>query len=806
MPASECIRKLVAAGRISARLGEEALALYRRSLGEYTEIMGPASAEAAAALSMARALEAGAAKMANDQAIQAASWARFEKRMLEHPKGRVAGIMSQLTRDIWERGGENVGAKTEVVWAKLSHMFEAGMKALEPGLLGESKAQLNDFAAFVREVFGVDSGNATAKAMAAGWKNATDEGVRRMLDAGHRFDANEDWRIWQFWNSNRVRRFDRDEFKRDIMEEVRRGALTLWDRDTGKPVAAARQDFILDRAYRDITANDNGPSAFSREVRTFQFAEGQPGADAWLKMQAKYGAGDNVIGATTGHLYRLAREIALAEVIGPNHEAIVAAGLRQAREQQQTGAARFLKLLESPAMIERTYDVLTGKADRVEGPMIAGILGGLRSINTASKLGGATLASIPGDSVTLGLAASYNGMPAGRIVAGVARELSRGGEESRALAARLDLTAHSAMEYAHGYRYFQDQVAGPELLRAVATTAVRLTGLQAWTELIKRTFTMEFMGHLADHAGYALPELRNVNAPLARFLDRYQIGAPEWDAIRAAAPLEVGKARFLDAEAIADRALREKLIGAIVDERAFAVLEPDARIRAITTQGLPQGTLVGEIARNLFLFKSFSLSMVATHMMRIATQGPIESRIWNGVAFSLYSLLAGAIAIQAKNVVYGKDPENMGRGDFWAKAAIAGGGLGVYGDLVNSAFTRTGRNPAVEFAGPALQAGEDIARLTSSQLRKLYEGDDTTFLAELTRAARRMTPNTFYTRLAVDRLMWDQIQIMVDPDWRGSFRRMEQRLKQDSGARFWFRPGQTTPERGPNLGAAAPTQ
>src|SRR5262249_29600194 len=254
-----CIRKLVATGRISARLGDEAIALYRRQLGEFTKIKGPASAEAAAALSVARSLEGGAAKFANDQAKQAAAWARVEDRMLTHPKGPVPGIMSQLTRDIWGIGRENVGTKTEVVWADLSRRFQAGLERMRPGLLGQSADQMRDFKAFVHEVFGVDTGNATAKAMAAGWKDATDEGVRRMLDAGHNFEPNEDWRIWQFWNPNRVRKFDKAEFKRDILEEVQRGALTVWDKDTGKPSTAAQRDFVLDRAYRDISTNDNAP-------------------------------------------------------------------------------------------------------------------------------------------------------------------------------------------------------------------------------------------------------------------------------------------------------------------------------------------------------------------------------------------------------------------------------------------------------------------------------------------------------------------------------------------------------------------
>jgi hypothetical protein len=57
------------------------------------------------------------------------------------------------------------------------------------------------------------------------------------------------------------------------------------------------------------------------------------------------------------------------------------------------------------------------------------------------------------------------------------------------------------------------------------------------------------------------------------------------------------------------------------------------------------------------------------------------------------------------------------------------------------------------------------------------------------RVGKRYTPGTFYTKLAVDRLLWDNLQQLVDPDYRGSFRRMEETLRKDTGQQFWWRPG-----------------
>lgn len=809
MSIQECILKLVQTGRISKELGDEAQALYERSKGEYQRDMGPASAEAAAGLAVARSIEAGAKRMKYDAAKQALGWANFEKVALEHPDGPVAGVMDQLTASLRGRGTRNVDSVREDIWARLASMFGKAMHDFAPGLLGTSKEQIATARNLIREIFGVSTGDAIAAPAGKAWGQLKDYAQNRALASGRKFEPNENWRVPQPWQGEQVRKVQVDEFKRDFQSALDSGGIArLWDRDTGRPAAADKIDFVLDRAYRDITLTGGSPGSFSSEMRTFEFAPGEAGAEAWLKLQQKYGVGDNIFGMLTGHMQKMATDIALSEVIAPNHRAAIAAimpRLRSAQiaaEQARPVRARLNKWLESPKAVERTYDVLTGRANAVEGPLLAGVLGGLRSVNQAAQLKMAMISSVPGDSVTTQLAANYVGMPATRIVAAVTREIARGGEESTALASRLQLTAHAAMDYAHGYRFFQDQVAGPAQLRWLANTTVKASGIQAWTEMMKRVFSMEFLGHIADHADHDLAGLREANPPLAKFLDRYGIDAGEWDKIRAAAPMEVDGARFLDTSAIGDDRLAEKLRTGIIQERRFAVLEPDARIRAITTGGLPQGTFMGEVARSLALFKSFSMTMAATHVMRIANQDTTGEMVKLGLPFVIYGGIAGAAAMQAKNILNGKDPQSMADAKFWAQAFMQGSGLGIYGDLLNSAFTKSGNNAAVEAAGPALQLFEDVRRLSFAQARKAYEGDDTTFGAELARFGRRYTPGTWYTKLAVDRLVWDRIQTMIDSDYRGSFRRSNQRLKSDTGQGYFWGPGEVAPSRVPDLGGA----
>jgi phage terminase Nu1 subunit (DNA packaging protein) len=806
MSVNECVTKLVQTGKITKALGDEALALYERSKGEFSRNMGPADADAAAALATARAMQSGAKKLKNDVAKQAIAFANFERTMLEHPDGPIAGVMDQLTQSLRSRGTRNVDAVREDVWNTLSAKFGDAMEKYAPGLLGSSKAQLESAKNLIREVFGVQTGDNLAAAAAKSWADVRVYGEDRARAAGKNFEANENWRVPQPWNSNQARKVSEAEFVQDFKQAVEGGGIArLWDTRKNAPATSAETDFILKRAYADITGSGGGVGTFSPTQRTFEFADGAPGAEAWLKLQGKYGVGDNVMGLLTGHMNKMASEIAMAEVIAPNHRAAISAvipRLKAAEAGLSTGQRlNPVRMLESAKMVQKTYDVLNGSANVVEGPLMAGILGGLRSISTAAQLKGAILSAIPGDSVTAGLAANFNGMPIGRLLSGIVADIGRSGADAKNLAARLNLTAHAAMDFNHGYRFFQDQVAGPAQLRFMATAVVRAQGLQAWTEMMKRVFTMEFMGHLADHTHLDFPALEAANKPLADFLGRYGVSPAEWDKVRAAPLLETNGTKFLDTTALADQKLAEKIRTGVIQERRYAVLEPDSRSRAITTGGQPQGTFLGELNRNIAMFKSFSVTMAATHMMRIMSQDTWGQMAKLGLPFVLFHFMAGAAAIQAKNLFYGKDPQAMDTPKFWLQSLMQGGGLGVYGDVLNSAFTRNGRSPLAEVAGPVGGIFEDALKLSSSQARKLYEGKDTNLATELTRVGRRYTPGTFYSKLAVDRLLWDNIQQLVDPDYRGSFRRMEETLRKDTGQQYWWQPGENSPGRGPDLGA-----
>lgn len=90
--------------------------------------------------------------------------------------------------------------------------------------------------------------------------------------------------------------------------------------------------------------------------------------------------------------------------------------------------------------------------------------------------------------------------------------------------------------------------------------------------------------------------------------------------------------------------------------------------------------------------------------------------------------------------------------------------------------------------------------------RKTLEVEPVAFGAELARFLRFNTPgsNLWYARLGLNRLVQDQLQTMLDPDYRGCLRRMELKARRDYPQQFWWQPGKASPRRAPSLGAAIP--
>lgn len=806
MSVRNCLDKLSKSGKITRAQADAADALWRRYQNKFSLDMPAAQADAAAALQAAREMLATSRVKKNSVALQVQRQTAAEQSAQSHPWGPAAGGMAILTRDIYRTGVANVDTRQQTLREILFSRFNAGIEAYKSTAAG-LKQDTAGIRNMVAEIFGVDTGDATAKAAAAGFKDATEWGAKFVQSAGKIFEENENWRLPQFWSSDRVRRFGMGaEFKRDVINAVQSGGLKVFDKERLMFASdPARISDLVDKAARDIITEAGAAPAFSKEMRTFHFEGGRDGFNAFMALQDKYGAGQDIFSTVTGHLSAMSREGALVDVLGPQHAVtadLLAKNARQWEAQGRPGAGRLprparMMGMESAGAIERTYSVLSGRANGVDSAMWGGVLGSARSLMAASSLGSATIAATIGDSVTALLAARYNGMEGGKVLGRAIETIFAENPHMQEDAARLLVTGHAVSDHAVSTVRYADQQFTPELIKKVSDFVIRSSGLNAWTEGIKKAFSMEMLGYLARSSGTALKDL---DAPLKSFMDRYKISAAEWDRLRALPQMDVRGAKYFDSsKAASDEGIR-KLYEGVLQERALAVLEPDARVRGVITQGAQGGTFIGEVARTLTMFQSFSMTMVMTHMTALAIKdGVTGNRAMNNALFYVAHILAGAAIVQARQILQGKDPIDMlHHPKFWWQAAAQGGGLGFYGDLVSGVTGAADRSVAGKFSGPIGGFVDDAAKFGNAVVQQQPGA-----IGKGVELAKHIVPgsNLWFSRLATDRLIFDQIHRAVDPTYSQSFARREQAAQKQYGQGFWWRQGATTPERAPNPSA-----
>jgi len=814
---ASCLARLVREGKVTQKTADDALALHEGLQARLVGAMPPASAEAAAALETARIIARVAQEKRASIQRQVLRQVENEERIAAHPRGRAAGLMGILTRDIYQRGGINIESQHEAV---LGRLFKAAFAVMEnykagPAGLRQDVAGIRNM---IREVKGRDTGDQIAKDAAAGWRAATQYAVDRVKSAGRMLSVLDDWDYPQHWTPERYRKFSEDEWTNDVMREVRAGGMEIMDRATGAPAAALRIPAILQDAHQKISLGRVGAatdgagsaSAFSQDMRIFRFKD----PEAWLRMSDKYGAGrGGIYNLLAGHLDSMAREIALVETLGPDYHAAFR-HLRDLAEAEQQSVDP-LKRAERAALggsiraAERAFDYVTGRTGGVVSEFMAGVFGGLRAIGVSAQLGSAAISAIPGDSVTSIFAARRNGIPAIRLLTGTLRDITTSGRNKRARAARLALVAHAVSDIGIGVKRFEDQIIGNGVPQKFARLIMSVTGLNAWTQGRKRIWSMEFLGTVADQASRGWDR---VDKQFRAFLERYQFTPDEWETLRQAPLLDFDGATFFDVGAVGDQRLADKLMGAILDERQFAVIEANARTAQVTAAGAPRGTWTGEIARSAWMYKSFPMSVIYTHLFSALGTGPMWSRPLRLAAFVTAMTVAGAAAYQARQILTGKDPRRMDNVPFWLQAGLTGGALGIYGDLVGAATqTRTDLNVYETAAGPVLgelvHGGVLATNTAAAALSHLFgsgEIDAPNLGRELYGFMRRWTPgsNAWMTRLAVDRLLYDNIQRMIDPAYEDAWRRTERRMRQDYGQGFWWAPGTNAPQRAPSVGGA----
>jgi hypothetical protein len=535
-------------------------------------------------------------------------------------------------------------------------------------------------------------------------------------------------------------------------------------------------------------------------------------ADAHMTYNAKYGEG-SLLNALISHIDGMSKNISLIERYGPNPT-------RNMRTQMQLTAVHDnteLRTLEGGmTSIGAYWNYVTGATNTPVNPAMARRFETLRTTVSAIKLQGTILAAL-GDVGTLYVTAGYNKVPYFRTLGTAARLLVPGSKDYRSWLASQGLIAETLE---HGLTRWGTDNLATNWAKNLSASTMKFGGVTAWTDALRTAFQANMMRGLAETSKSTWENLTEWDR---RRFSKAGITEQDWQIINRATPGKYNGSDYLTPDSIyatGDAAAADvvpKLLGMIREEGEFAVLNPDLTTKVISSA--TPGTWRGELQKTFMQFKSFPIAMVSRHWGRLNEMRRSGDYRVNGApalaspfayagALVVSTTVMGAIAAQAKDLLYGQNAEPMfddpkHAATFWFRAFSTGGGAGFVGDMLNAALTNNDFSSALGsvVGGPAGSFLFDPLHIATSNALDAAQGKDTHVAADLFKFATKNLPivNLWMWRTVWNRLLWDSISENLSP---GVTARNMRRTQQQYHTEYYWEPNTKAPQRAPDLSAA----
>ena len=302
---------------------------------------------------------------------------------------------------------------------------------------------------------------------------------------------------------------------------------------------------------------------------------------------------------------------------------------------------------------------------------------------------------------------------------------------------------------------------------------------------------MEFSALLADNFQKSFA---NLETGIQDAFGRYGITEQDWDVFRKQPPLMLRGAPYADMTQDGGVKFHQM----VLSETDFAVPTPDARVRAVTTMGTSRATVSGMGIRTIMQLKSFPITILMGHMMRIAYQDTNGKKLQYFGGLMATTTLLGGIAIQAKDLAAGREPrpilDSEGSPEkFIGAAMLQGGGMGIFGDFIFSDANRFGSGPLATAFGPTGQFVDRTWKFGAGNIQQAWKGEETNVLGEAIDFTERYTPDIWQIQ-TLKNAMFDQLELMADPDAQRKYNRIMRNRMRDYDQGYWWEPGEPLPE------------
>lgn len=534
------------------------------------------------------------------------------------------------------------------------------------------------------------------------------------------------------------------------------------------------------------------------ESRVLHFKD----AESWMEYQSEFG-GMPFVDLIEAHVNGLSKDIAMVENLGSSPKNSMRILMDAAEQKDWQKGIDANDTGKSRKRAQTMFDEFSGQ-NTPQSEVLANMGLAYRSMNVASMLGGTTISSVT-DQAMIAKTASIHGIAYRKTFGELVSQLNPKNKEDRELAHSLGLATEEmlgsiarwsddGLTSVHGKSQKLARVSS-----GIASQVMRISGLNALTAASKVGFTKMLMhkyGTLTRSKVWS-----DLDAMDRELIEKTGLNERAWEVMRLADPVVDRKGnqlmsarsiyeipdsdltRFGDPQKVRDE-VATQFQAHLLDEQGMAVVEAGLRERTWMAPGTRKGTAMGEIFKSMLQFKSFSASFLMRHGSRTMAQQGVQGKAAYAIPLVAMTTILGGLVVQLKELANGNDPSTMWDSedpdktiDFMKRSFVAGGGLPVLGDILVAGTDTSGRDTGDFIAGPFGSDFKTILSLTVGNATQAANGIESNAGNEAFRFLKGKIPaqNLFYTKAATNRMIFDNFQDMIAPDYREKLLRKAER-------------------------------
>lgn len=701
-----------------------------------------------------------------------------------------------------------------------SHMWNFYTKI--KGALGiwTDKKLMDDVA---RERFGEDTGNKVAKQIATELGKMYDDlRIRFNAAGGDIGDLGDDFGFNTIWHGDKLKDAGVQQWLDDALKNIDRSKYVDVD---GNPLTNDKIKEMISYSFESITTDglnklnvgevlQGGGKATNRmsQSRVLHWKN----ADAWLEMQQKYGALP-FVDLIDSHIDTMAKNIALVEKFGSNPNRTFEILAQEAKRIDDDNGIKTNILTDGIRRANTMYDVFANREMNQGSEALNAFGVAYRAWNVATMLGSALFASLSDIAPMIKLARMHN-LSVAKLMGNLVNELNpfnpKDRESSFSMGIAVDEITSSLGRFAsEDLTSIYDRASQvARVSNTAASTIMRASLLNAWTRATKAAWSKTLMNKYAN-----LPKEKKwgqLNAEDQSFLKAVGLDERTWEVMSLAEPMKDGAGNPLMTTQsilnIPDDQLKhlgnptevknqavKKYFSHVLDEQGMAVIESGLRERTKLYGKTHGGEVLGFFGRGMMQFKSFPVTFLMRHgtrALRDGTFSPTPYTYMIPLAMGMGAM--GALSLQLGEIANGNNPLSMWDEDdpdvalsFMTKAMMKGGGMTLLGDIVAAGADTSGRDGRDFLLGPMGGDLVKLASLTSGTANQILNGKDVTSKTnQFYMLAKSKIPgqNLWQTKTVMNRLMFDDIQNMIAPDYQQKYKRKMQK----QGRSQWWESGE----------------